>query len=226
MPIISYKLPRRWHNLIQKEPNLTETYIQGGITVYLLQSMLEKNEYIPKYDPYPIIQRCKFLKLFNYLSFDEVLGIWYRNNKDNRNANAQDITLDPICLYNTMDDVKLGIHSWFDPEEDIETPIDIGFSRFILERYAADHNEEFEHVLIMFYQCGQALHRSLINPMHKLFEIFDCVNGVDALQNWTGVNSGTEFQTMLKYRIRIEFDSVYLFTLNHKCPFDELKGHL
>ena len=228
-------LPEQWYTMIkikdrEKFPEYTEEYplnfsevIQGtaesGIMIGCLEYWIRKTKKYNDCEIYPIRQRCKFLKLFNILAFEER---FFKHVKTEMKQGIE-LKLDLTCIYETHKQLTNHLTVQF-KEKLCKTPpmeFDEGFVNFI-DRYCARYGGSFDYTVIMFYQQGRALfqsrrHHEVINNLFELYEsknhITDCDAGLKGI-----------YATLRRYDVSFDKEDVYLHTPGKdkiKCPFRE-----
>ena len=237
MAIETFEIPKIWYDIIQQNRESLEfkdefwemqETIEQGITVYAFHHILEKqlNADIPQFDPYPIRQRCIFLKQFNYTEIGDTFKKWEECFR--KKIEIPQWPQGKTAWYDTTDALRKSIDQQFKDGPNTKISLNLEIQRRVIDIYCQKYNIPLEQALIIFYQCGLACYASQDwpKPFNTIFEIFEAIHGADVSCNWTGSHNGTEFKTITDYRFREDDHGLHLHIVNQMCRFNELKGHL
>ena len=190
--------------------------VEFGIMVYLIQHMIEKERYEPKHKT-SILKTCKFLKLFNFLTYRKRHLEWF-----NKQEPKLDLILDRTYTYDTEEALKNDLKKQF--ENTIEASM-IFENKFVklIEWCHNKHDVSFGYAAVLFYQCGRALKISTNTD----FYYWGGMKAVPKKCSHTIEidDSGDGFEAIRNYELSYDKENMYLHTPDKtkiECKFKQL----
>lgn len=234
----TFEVPEPWYGIIdhdfeldtalddpQHNASVNQQFVEDGLMVNVLQYMLEKKMYVPtKYEDYQMINRCEFLKTFNFLEYRENFKRWISEPDPKETV----LKVDRACTFESTRDLKEVLSTQFvnNPHKTISMEFTKEFDDFITF-YCNRWRPDLGFAMVLFGQCGRSLDRSngfydeIIEHLYTIYEQRYC-------KKWP--ESPTSIGNMIgTYKTSFDKENVYLHTPDKgsvKCPFDKLDLYL
>ena len=225
-----FELPVVWHEKMYNDFQLEDVYdsdvhchnkpiqdkVEFGIMVYLIQYMIEKEWYEPKHKT-SILKACKFLKLFDFLTYRKRHIQWF-----NKPEPKPDLILDYDYTYDTKEALKNDLKKQFENTTKVSMIFEDEFVKLI-DWCHNKHDVSLGYAVVLFYQCGRALKISTNTDFYYW-------GGMDAeskkCSHTIAVgDNGDGFETIKNYELSYDEENVYLHTPDKnkiECNFKQL----
>ena len=232
----AFELPIQWFETMQTTPGFntprwayglepddigmaTDITAGWGIRINLIEFMISTNRYVPENEADQTIQRCQFLKLFNFSVYQDKILEWL--NKSLKHTDSK-LEFDLTCLYKTTKELKDHLRTQFKDLVKKDMDFDDEFIKLI-EWYCNKYDVSFGYAVILFYQCGRArgIGQDYSQPINNLLRDYQREKGLNPVENMIEFLDG--------YTVSSDKENIYLYTLDQdmiKCPFDELELYL
>lgn len=195
--------------------------VELGIMVNLLQFIIEKETHAPEHKA-SILKACKFLKLFDFLTYRKKHLEWYNR----QSIEKLDFVLDHTCTYETIKILKNDLKAQFKKSKKISMGFEDEFINLI-EWYCDKYDVSFSYAIVLFYQCGRALKISVNSDFYYYGGMGREPKKCNHKETTDDKCKG--FEAIKNYELSYDKENVYLHTPDNnkiKCPFERLELYL